>query len=268
LAEDVWINQKFALQALEEMGYRADIAANGLEALAAVLRQPYDVVLMDVQMPEMDGLEATRRIDQLWASNVVPGLPTEQRPYIIAMTANALQGDRELCLAAGMDDYISKPVYLEELQAALEQAGQRRGITFQPSASSTLAPKEVSPGKPDENGVQKAEIDWAVIDKLLKRASGPEIISGYLSEAQDILTNLDQAIARSDAEGVRQAAHSLKGSSGYMGVSQTVALSAALEQQGRNGDLAGAPALFQQLQVEFEQVRQDLLARIEPGEDS
>ena len=88
------------LLALAEMGYTADLAANGLEAVQAVMRHPYDVVLMDVQMPEMDGLEATRRILQLWAEKTTP-LPTPARPRIIAMTANALQGDREMCLAAG-----------------------------------------------------------------------------------------------------------------------------------------------------------------------
>jgi HPt (histidine-containing phosphotransfer) domain-containing protein len=105
-----------------------------------------------------------------------------------------------------------------------------------------------------------------VIDKLLRRATGRDIISGYLSEAQEILANLGQAIAARDAEAVRQAAHSLKGSSGYMGVSNLVALSAALEQQGRNGELAAAPALLQQLQTQFERIHQDLLARLGPGE--
>lgn len=114
LAEDVAVNQKFALLALEEIALTADVAANGLEVLEAVQRQTYDVILMDVQMPKMDGLEATRRL-RTWH---IP------QPYIIAMTANAMQGDRELCLKAGMDDYISKPVYLEELQAALERAGK------------------------------------------------------------------------------------------------------------------------------------------------
>jgi len=93
------------------MGYRADVAGNGLEAIDALQRQRYDVVLMDVQMPEMDGLEAARQIHARW--------PAERRPHIIAMTANALQGDRERCLAAGMDDYVSKPIRVEELVAAL-----------------------------------------------------------------------------------------------------------------------------------------------------
>jgi len=114
LAEDNGVNQKLALRQLSLMGYRADVASNGLEAIQAVERQPYDVVLMDVQMPEMDGLEATRRIRTRW--------PRGERPHIIAMTANAMQGDREMCLEAGMDDYVSKPIRVEELVAALYRA--------------------------------------------------------------------------------------------------------------------------------------------------
>ena len=111
LAEDNVVNQKLALRLLRQMGYRADLASNGLEAIECVARQTYDVVLMDVQMPEMDGLEASRRITARW--------PAGRRPRIVAMTANAMQGDREMCLAAGMDDYLSKPIRLDELVEAL-----------------------------------------------------------------------------------------------------------------------------------------------------
>lgn len=111
LAEDNLVNQKLATRLLEQMGYRTDLASNGIEALESVARQKYDVVLMDVQMPEMDGLEASRRINSEYA--------TGERPRIIAMTANAMQGDREMCLAAGMDDYIAKPIRVELLIAAL-----------------------------------------------------------------------------------------------------------------------------------------------------
>jgi len=114
VAEDNAVNQKLALRMLERMGYRADIVGNGLEALEALSRQHYDLVFMDVQMPEMDGLEATRAIRVRFA--------TEDQPHIIAMTANAIQGDREMCLAAGMDDYVSKPVQVKELQQAIENA--------------------------------------------------------------------------------------------------------------------------------------------------
>jgi signal transduction histidine kinase/CheY-like chemotaxis protein len=111
LAEDNVVNQKLALRLLQQMGYRADLASNGIEAIECVERQPYDVVLMDVQMPEMDGLEASRRITARW--------PTGERPHIVAMTANAMQGDREECLAAGMDDYLTKPIRVERLVEAL-----------------------------------------------------------------------------------------------------------------------------------------------------
>jgi PAS domain S-box-containing protein len=117
LAEDNLVNQKLALRLLQGMGYRADVAANGLEAVESIARQPYDVVLMDVQMPEMDGLEASRQINRRWGK--------QERPRIVAMTANAMQGDRELCLAAGMDDYLTKPIRLNDLVAALYRTRAR-----------------------------------------------------------------------------------------------------------------------------------------------
>jgi len=116
LAEDNQVNQKLASRILEQMGYRADIASNGLEAVESIERQTYDVILMDVQMPEMDGLDATRNIRKL--ADVT-------QPHIIAMTANAMEGDRELCLAAGMDDYVSKPIRVNELIDALMKAKRK-----------------------------------------------------------------------------------------------------------------------------------------------
>jgi len=110
LAEDNQVNQKLALRILEQMGYRADVASNGIEAIESVERQEYDVILMDVQMPEMDGLEATRQIVSRWS---------EHHPHIVGLTANAMQGDREMCLAAGMNDYITKPIRIDELVSAL-----------------------------------------------------------------------------------------------------------------------------------------------------
>ena len=118
LAEDNVVNQKLAMRLLSQMGYRADLASNGIEAIESVERQPYDVVLMDVQMPEMDGLEASRRITAKY--------PPTGRPRIVAMTANAMHGDRELCLAAGMDDYVTKPIRVDALVAALMNAPARR----------------------------------------------------------------------------------------------------------------------------------------------
>ena len=119
LAEDNVVNQKLALRLLQQMGYRADLASNGIEAIESVERQIYDVVLMDVQMPEMDGLEASRRITAKWQA--------ADRPRIVAMTANAMQGDREMCIAAGMDDYITKPIRVDQLVDALNHVAPRKG---------------------------------------------------------------------------------------------------------------------------------------------
>lgn len=112
LAEDNLLNQKVALSFLRRMGYQVDIALNGLEVLAALEQHVYDVVLMDIQMPEMDGLEATQRIRTDW--------PYEHQPWIIALTAQAIEGDRERFLSLGMDDYVSKPIRIEELAIALQ----------------------------------------------------------------------------------------------------------------------------------------------------
>ena len=119
LAEDNAVNQTLALRMLEKLGYRADVAGNGIEAIEALERQPYDLLLSDVQMPEMDGVEATRRILERWE----PG----ERPWIVAMTAEAMQGDRERFLAAGMNDYVVKPIRIEDLVAALERAPRAWG---------------------------------------------------------------------------------------------------------------------------------------------
>jgi CheY-like chemotaxis protein len=113
LAEDNSVNQMVALKLLDRLGYHADVAANGLQTLEALERQPYDVVLMDVQMPELDGLDASRRIHERW--------PVERRPRIVAMTANAMADERDACFEAGMDDYVPKPIRLEELAAALRR---------------------------------------------------------------------------------------------------------------------------------------------------
>jgi CheY-like chemotaxis protein len=118
LAEDNLVNQKLALRLLALMGYRADLACNGVEAIEAIDRQPYDLVLMDVQMPELDGLEASRRIVERW--------PEGRRPRIVAMTANATQGDREMCIAAGMNGYMTKPIRVEQLIESLTQTSPRR----------------------------------------------------------------------------------------------------------------------------------------------
>jgi CheY-like chemotaxis protein len=122
LAEDNSVNQKVALGLLRRLGYRADLVANGVEAVARVLGQHYDLVLMDLQMPEMDGIKASQEIRL--------GAPPGGQPKIIALTANAMDGDREHCIAAGMDDYVAKPVKLQEVSAAIRrQFGARLSLS-------------------------------------------------------------------------------------------------------------------------------------------
>ena len=115
------MNQKLALRLLEKLGYRADVAATGSRRSRRVERQPYDLLLSDVQMPEMDGLEATRRILERW--------PEGERPWIVAMTAEAMSGDRERCLEAGMNDYLTKPIRVDELVAAIKRTPRRAGAS-------------------------------------------------------------------------------------------------------------------------------------------
>jgi CheY-like chemotaxis protein len=117
IAEDNLVNQKLALRLLQRMGYRADLATNGNEAIAALARQRYDLILMDMQMPEKDGLEATREIRAT--------LSEEAQPIIVALTANSMQGDRELCMAAGMNDYLGKPIQIPQLVAIIKKWGTR-----------------------------------------------------------------------------------------------------------------------------------------------
>ena len=161
------MNQKVALRLLDQLGYRADVASNGLEALEALERQPYDVVLMDVQMPELDGLDASRRICERW--------PAEVRPRIIAMTANAMREDREACFAAGMDDYVAKPIRPNELAMALSRA--------RPLAD-TRTPRAEGAG---------ASLDASAVESLRDLGGDEfvaEVIDTFLSDAPALVATL------------------------------------------------------------------------------
>ncbi|HEX3557342.1 MAG TPA: two-component regulator propeller domain-containing protein [Thermoanaerobaculia bacterium] len=235
VAEDNSVNQRVALLLLERLGYSADVAANGHEVLAALHRQPYDVILMDVQMPDMDGLEATRRIQSEW--------PAGQRPRILAMTASALMADRNACLAAGMDGFLSKPVLIRELQAAL------RGVAAPPV-----------PAPPPEPAVELPVLDPSYLDRLrqLQEITGRsvlgEIVDGFLGEAPRRLSRLREALAAGDGEALAFTAHSLKGSSAQLGALRLAALSHALELAGRQGSLDGAAGMVDEIEREIERV--------------
>ena len=230
------VNQKLALHILQNMGYRADVAGNGLEVLEALRRQSYDVVLMDVQMPEMDGLTATRLICQEWSNKEASGTPTP-RPRIIALTANAMQEDRQMCLDAGMDDYISKPIQVEELVQALRKCST-------PTPNSQLAP-----------------IDAKVIQEF--RASAGESASAFLAELIDCyleetpkqLQAIEAAVAQGDANALGQEAHTLKSSSAALGATTIANLCKELEVMSSTGASLVALEKVLQLKAEYERAK-------------
>jgi CheY-like chemotaxis protein/HPt (histidine-containing phosphotransfer) domain-containing protein len=258
LAEDNTVNQKLAVRLLERMGYRADMAANGLEVLEALQRQHYDVILMDVQMPDMDGLEASRIIAQEWSA--------EQRPRIIAMTANAMQGDREECLAAGMDDYLTKPIQFSVLQQVLERAGlwlQAHRRPTNPLRSIQAAPP---PLQAEELSVLEPVLDPVVLSELrrLQGEGEPDIVQelaqAFQLETPPLFEALRQGVSGGHPEQLKRAAHNLKGSSSNIGARKMAALSAELEALGKQGMVEGAAELITCLEQEYRRVCQALAA--------
>ena len=244
LADDNPINQKVGLSVLNKLGYRADLASNGLEVIRALEQKPYDVLFLDVQMPEMDGLEAARQICQRWSP--------ERRPCIIAMTGNALMGDREKCLDAGMDDYISKPVRIAELQSALEHWGplrSRKGDTA-----------FFTRGKGNEGEVL---LDQAIIADLRAMPPGDgkqmlqELVELFLREAPAHLADI--VTAANDPPRLAFHAHALKSMSLNLGARRLIELCLKLETLGQSGSCEGAPPLLRELQAVFNQTRAQLV---------
>jgi len=245
LADDNPINQKVGLSVLNKLGYRADIANNGLEVLKALEQKPYDILFLDVQMPEMDGLEAARRICSRW--------PTEKRPRIIAMTGNALMGDREKCLEAGMDDYISKPVRIGELQAALVRWGTaqaRKTDTSFVSRPKTIPRDEL--------------LDQAIIAELrdMPPSDGVsmlrELVDLFLEGAPQRIAQLNM-VARDPGQ-LAFHAHALKSMSLNLGAKRIVELARQLEEAGRDASLNNVPVLLKDLEAVFNQTKTHLLA--------
>jgi PAS domain S-box-containing protein len=238
LAEDNAVNQKLALRVLERMGYRAGLAANGAEVLEALERQHYDIVLMDMQMPEMDGLEATRRL----RAHLAPA----QQPRIIAMTANAMQGDREACLAAGMDDYISKPVQIVELRAALERWGAAALAQRRQAASDETEARLAGLATLDADFLR----EWKPV---LNEDGAPlllELAEIFGEEAPKTLREMRAALSAGDAPRLHQAAHSLKGGSGNVGAARLRALCEEIETRARANQLEALAPLLEQADQE------------------
>ncbi len=254
VAEDNVVNQKVALLLLQQLGYAADVAADGEETLAALRRQRYDVVLMDVQMPGMDGLEAARHIRNDW--------PDAERPRIIAVTANALREDRETCLAAGMDDYLSKPVLLEDLRAAL----------YRVVGTAAPVPPPASNINADANTDGDVEsFDPKYIDQLrqLQAITGKELVSPiidrFLAEAPSRLAELRQALAARDDKNFVFVAHAFKGIGAQLGARRLAKICHDLEMQGRRVEWPGMEEILGQLESEIEHVAPLLRAQAAAG---
>ncbi len=263
LAEDNRVNQQVALLILEQLGYQADAVGNGLEVLQSLRRQVYDVVLMDLQMPEMDGLTATHHIYQEW----LPG----QRPRIIAMTAYVTQSEREQCLQVGMNDYVSKPIQIEKLVNALSKC--------QPNKQGETAKEEN--GKTNTAGDGKEfslspyplitsysttpsfahPLDVKVLQSLRKMAGARAsevlafIIDNYIEEAPLLLQTMRTAVAVGDAAALQQAAHKLRSSSANLGATALSQLCKKLEAMGGAGITTEALADVLQVEAAYETVK-------------
>jgi CheY-like chemotaxis protein/HPt (histidine-containing phosphotransfer) domain-containing protein len=242
LADDNPINQKVGLSVLQKLGYRADVANNGLEVLQALEQKPYDILLLDVQMPEMDGLEAARQICLRW--------PETRRPRIIAMTGNAFLGDREKCLEAGMDDYISKPVRIGELQAALERWAGR--VIKKPDTSFFT-----------RQGITTKLLDQALIAELSEMAPAgndsmlTELIDLFLESAPQRIAQINQFLT--DPQKMAFHAHALKSMSLNLGANRIAELCQKLEEMAHSGNEESAARLSQELDRTFRLTQAELI---------
>jgi CheY-like chemotaxis protein/HPt (histidine-containing phosphotransfer) domain-containing protein len=255
VAEDNIVNQQLAVLLLKKIGYRADVAANGLEVLEALGRETYDVVIMDVQMPEMDGLEATRRIHQRW--------PAGRRPHIIAATANAMQEEREACLAAGMDAYLSKPIRLEYLVTALSNCRPHAPRT--PPAPAAERAGSSRPPTPEASGQQgrafaAGVVDSAALEQLVKIVGDePDVLAGLIDtfheDVQRLIDSARLGLQQGQAEEVRRAAHTLKSTGATFGATRLSDLSRTLESLAASGTLDGAADLIPRIEAEYQAVR-------------
>ena len=249
LAEDNITNQQVAQGILKKLGLSADAVANGREALEALKTLPYDLVLMDVQMPEMDGLEATRRIRSQ---------ETGRRLPIIAMTANAMQGDREKCLQAGMNDYVTKPVSPRALAEALEKwLPEESGMQ---GSESRIQETEASIQQSKENQ-QVSPVVWDRAG-LLERLMGDEelagiILQGFLIDMPRQIEALREYLEAGDDAGAERQAHTIKGASANIGAEALRTLAVELEQAGKSGDLEGMKTRMEELNQMFAEFRKE-----------
>ena len=240
VAEDNIVNQKVAIGMLGKLGYRADVVSNGKEAVEALERKSYDLVLMDIQMPEMDGFEATQTVRNPQSRVRNPRIP------IIAMTAHAMEGDRERCLAAGMDDYVSKPIQPKELADAIDR---------QSSGTLRLDPPEFPETPAPES--EKEIFDGA---SLLGRLEGDEdlcreILMGYVEDLPIQMEKLESALRKSDIEAAVRQAHSIKGASANIGAQRLRDTALEIEDAGKRGETETMLFLVRKMGREFERFK-------------
>jgi CheY-like chemotaxis protein/HPt (histidine-containing phosphotransfer) domain-containing protein len=269
LCDDNVINQKVALRLLQQMGYRAGLAANGLEALAALDRQPFDLIFMDVMMPEMSGLEATRLIRE--RQRQPDRFPHYKSPLIIiAMTASAMPGDRDKCLAAGMDDYLAKPVRLEDVRNIIERWAATAARTLPPqpaagTAADTAANAAASPGTAAPPSPAPPAEGPVEMDRLRELTDGipenlRELVTLYLDQTGEQLPQLQAAVQSNQPAEVRRLAHSCAGASSTCGMRRLAPMLRQLELQSAEGNLEGALELCNQINAEFRCIRHFLEA--------
>lgn len=264
VAEDHLMNQRVMLRMLERLGYAADAVSNGREAVSALTRSPYDIVLMDCQMPELDGYEATRIIRR--------GGGRFKSTPIIAVTANAMIGDREKCLESGMSDYMSKPVLAQTLAATLEKwilPDEGTGTPLPASSpaaprDASNAPAEASPPAPTGEDTPRnapgSPIDPKAIETLGALSADdptfvPKIIELFLDDLAERLEGLRVAAATRDGNAIKRIAHALKGSCGHFGANQLAALCRALEQIAMQQPMGDPEDALRGLIAEADRVR-------------
>ena len=262
LCDDNAINQKVGVRLLQQMGYKPDLSANGLQALEAIDRQPYDIIFMDVQMPEMDGLEATRTIRERQRNRAQH--PNYKSPIIIiAMTANAMTGDREKCLASGMDDYLAKPVRPEDIRGVIERWGTIAAAADSPKP--TVAQTETVTLA--SNSKTATEIPPVDMDRLHDFTNGDanelrELINLYLKQTSEQVVQLLAAVRAGSSPEVRRLAHSCAGASATCGMRGIVPPLRELERDADAGKLNRAPELSRIVEEEFERIRKFLEAEL------
>jgi PAS domain S-box-containing protein len=259
LVEDNPTNQKVALAMLQKLGWRAEVAANGLEALRALKQIAYDLVLMDCQMPEMDGFDTTRKIRELEAqsSQLAAGGPSAF-PHIpvIAMTANAMQGDRERCLACGMDDYIAKPVQMNDLAERLDrwlygaEQGKDRAEPVAGSAKMIAGPEAET----------QAVFDWSeLLDRLMGDTElAHTLVEGFMDDIPVQISKLKGFLESGDVPAATRQAHTIKGAAANIGAAVLREAAYELEEQGHAGDMAGVAKGLPHLEVAFERLKEAL----------